>query len=202
MAFAIENLMEAIVPRKSDARGKMIRAAAELFQRQGYHGTGMAEILERSGAPKGSIYHHFPQGKEQIALEAVAHAGREIRALVAKCFANSGDSNEAFGCLAGSLATWFDTATNGTGCPIAAVLLDTSDASPALRDACGAAFRSWAYEVEMAALSWGYSSSDAAFLANATVMNMEGAWLMARATASSEPFQNAARICSVAARHR
>lgn len=187
------------MPRKSDAREKMIRAAAELFQRQGYHGTGMAEILARSGAPKGSIYHHFPQGKEQIALEAVAYAGKEIRAMVARCFASSSSADEALGCLATSLAKWFDTAPNGTGCPIAAVLLDTSGSSPTLRHACGKVFEGWADEIRAAALRWGYAAEGASSIASATVINMEGAWLMARASGSSEPFFDGARICSLVA---
>ncbi len=57
--------------RKSDARERAIAAAVELFRIQGYAATGLTQILEESGAPKGSFYFHFPRGKTQLAEEAV-----------------------------------------------------------------------------------------------------------------------------------
>jgi TetR/AcrR family transcriptional repressor of lmrAB and yxaGH operons len=61
--------------RRSDAREKAITTAARLFDRQGYHGTGLAQIIKESGSPRGSFYFHFPDGKEQLGIEAV-HAAR------------------------------------------------------------------------------------------------------------------------------
>ncbi|MGH8878596.1 MAG: TetR/AcrR family transcriptional regulator, partial [Stackebrandtia sp.] len=59
---------------KSDTRQRLVAAAAELLQRQGYHGTGMAQIVAESGAPRGSVYFLFPGGKEELAAEAIEAA--------------------------------------------------------------------------------------------------------------------------------
>ena len=61
------------MPRKSDARAHAIAAAERLFRLQGYTATGLTQILETSGAPKGSFYFHFPRGKAQLAEEAIDH---------------------------------------------------------------------------------------------------------------------------------
>jgi TetR/AcrR family transcriptional repressor of lmrAB and yxaGH operons len=64
--------------RPSKHRAAIIAAASRLFRRQGYAGTGVNDIVALSGAPKGSLYHYFPKGKEQIAEEAVLFAGRLV----------------------------------------------------------------------------------------------------------------------------
>ena len=62
----------------STAREKILQTASELMEKQGYHGTGLNEIIQKSGAPKGSLYYYFPEGKEQIASEAVLRAGQIV----------------------------------------------------------------------------------------------------------------------------
>jgi TetR/AcrR family transcriptional regulator, lmrAB and yxaGH operons repressor len=57
--------------RKTDARARAIAAATRLFRVQGYTATGLTQILQESGAPKGSFYFHFPRGKAQLAEEAI-----------------------------------------------------------------------------------------------------------------------------------
>lgn len=61
------------MPRKTDARARAIATAERLFRIQGYTATGLTEIIEESGAPKGSFYFHFPRGKKQLAEEAIDH---------------------------------------------------------------------------------------------------------------------------------
>lgn len=61
------------MPRKTDARAHTIAAAERLFRIQGYTATGLTQILETSGAPKGSFYFHFPRGKAQLAEETIDH---------------------------------------------------------------------------------------------------------------------------------
>lgn len=63
--------MYGTVKKKESTKEIILRTASELFQRQGYHGTGLNQIIEESGAPKGSLYYHFPNGKEEIAVEAI-----------------------------------------------------------------------------------------------------------------------------------
>jgi TetR/AcrR family transcriptional repressor of lmrAB and yxaGH operons len=64
--------------QEGEACARLLGTAADLFQRQGYHGTGLNQILAESGAPKGSLYHYFPEGKEALAAAALGRSGEEI----------------------------------------------------------------------------------------------------------------------------
>src|SRR3954462_12739303 len=66
------------MPRESDARRRMIESAAVLFRERGVQGTSFSDVLAHSGAPRGSIYHHFQGGKTQLAEEATRWAGEFI----------------------------------------------------------------------------------------------------------------------------
>ncbi len=67
----------------------MIRTAAGLFRAQGYHATGLNQVLAEGGLPKGSLYFHFPGGKEQLAVESLQRAGDELRAGIAETLAST-----------------------------------------------------------------------------------------------------------------
>src|SRR4030042_5839974 len=62
----------------SDTRSQILLAMARLIEKQGYHATGLNEIIRASGAPKGSVYSYFPEGKEQIGAEAILESGKII----------------------------------------------------------------------------------------------------------------------------
>src|SRR3954470_2455016 len=64
--------------KHGETRERLLRTAATLFRSQGYHGTGLNQVLAEGGAPKGSLYFHFPGGKEQLAVEAVELGGRQV----------------------------------------------------------------------------------------------------------------------------
>src|SRR3954447_12045048 len=66
------------MPRESDARRRMIESAAVLFRERGVQGTSFADVIAHSGAPRGSIYHHFQGGKTQLAEETTRWAGEFI----------------------------------------------------------------------------------------------------------------------------
>lgn len=71
----------------------MLDAATDLFQRQGLHATGVNQVLVRSGAPRGSLYFHFPGGKQQLAVEAVESAGRHVHELIEEILRRSRGEN-------------------------------------------------------------------------------------------------------------
>src|SRR6266568_3884850 len=70
------------MPRRTDSRARMIRAASELFRQRGYHATTFSDVVRDSGAPRGSTYFHFPGGKAELAREAIARAGDEMEEMV------------------------------------------------------------------------------------------------------------------------
>ena len=68
----------------------MLISAAELLRERGAAGVTIDEVLARSGAPRGSVYHHFPEGRNQILAEALAYAGEEITGVIDEAAANGG----------------------------------------------------------------------------------------------------------------
>lgn len=165
----------------------MIEAATTLFRRRGYEGVGVAELLSFSGAPRGSLYFHFPGGKEQIAIEAVTRAGLAVR-----------DGIRARGAITNSIEDYVETAFAGwsdnlqatdyeNGCIIALVGLEAASASPALKKAADDAFVSWEVELTDMAMSKGLDRERAQTFATSFICSVEGSIMMARTRNSVVP---------------
>ena len=145
----------------ADTRRRMIDSAAVLVARHGSRGTSFSEVLEASGAPRGSLYHHFPQGKEQLVHAAVEAAGGRSLALLA----------ELDGLPAGEVASRFLgmwrsllTATDfGVGCAVAGVTVDAE--SDALLERAGEVFRAWRSRLAELLAEGGVGADRAASLA-------------------------------------
>lgn len=172
---------------RGGTRTLMIRAAADLLQKRGYHGTGVAEILAQSGAPRGSLYHHFPGGKRQITVEAIAYA--------AQLFARDLDSaardavdidmccvSLSVLCKRDLLATQYEA-----GCPLAAVALDAPSHEDEIMDACRSGFALWADRVATHFERLGLGHARANHLANQFVRSLLGSAMAARVTRSTVP---------------
>src|SRR6266511_934567 len=155
-----------------DTRQRVVRTAAELFRRQGYHATGLNQILTASRAPKGSLYFHFPGGKEQMAVEAVAASGTEMCAYIRD-----------------PLATQLMTSGYLDGCPVAAVAQDAAGASEPIRTACAQAYATWLDAIEAALRGWGMQAERSALLAAVVLSSVEGALLLARVQCDTGPLR-------------
>ena len=128
---------------KIDSRQKILEAATRLFNIQGYHATGLNQILKESGAPKGSLYYHFPDGKEQLAVEAVNRMSDQIEADIKLALNQYDHALEAFQCHIDKIAKHFDENDLFEGLPIGLLAAETSLMSEPLRKACKAAFEGW-----------------------------------------------------------
>src|ERR1700743_3689083 len=105
-------------------RQPIINAAVTLFRRQGYTRTGLNDIVDFSGAPKGSLYHYFPLGKSSIAVAAVKEAGSRVAATLIKLAGECRSSGELLRRHAQLLAGWMQASGFRDGCPITTVLLE------------------------------------------------------------------------------
>src|SRR3954451_657160 len=175
------------MPRRSDGRQKMIESAAVLFRERGVHGTSFADVLEHSGAPRGSLYHWFPGGKAQLAEEATRHIGGVIAAGLASALEEKDPvaAVRAFARLYRDLLRGSDFAA---GCPIVSATLE-GDRSPGARDAAGAAFANWQELLADAYARRGVAPDRAASLAALTIAAIEGAIVLARAQRSVAPLE-------------
>ena len=117
-----------------DSRQRLLDTAARLFRVQGYHATGLNQIVDESQAPKGSLYHYFPDGKEQLAAEAMLNAGNSLRS---KLTALGGLSPaQAIDQLVEVSIEELISSDYRDGCPVATVALETNSSSESIRGVC------------------------------------------------------------------
>lgn len=185
------------MPRKSDAKNNLIAGSIRLFQRQGYNGTGLEQLLRESAAPKGSFYYHFPGGKQELAKAAIEQVGRQISGIIEQAIENRSPP-EAVRAAAKAFAKWFESTDFAGGCPITSVLLDTTPASSELREVCRQAFENWEAILKKHFTAQKFDAEDARLYAQTTVAAIEGAWILSRAKASVEPFKNVAEVIASA----
>jgi AcrR family transcriptional regulator len=175
----------------SDSRNQMIQSAALLFREHGYTGTGFRDVIEHSGAPRGSIYHHFPGGKEQLAAETVEWASAVIERKIADAV-EGGDPMTAVGIFVDAWREVLEDSNFRAGCPIVAVAAE-ADAGTAATAAAAAAFARWQDLIAHALLSAGVGRTDARRLATLVVAGIEGAILMCRVRHDIRPLRDVHR---------
>jgi TetR/AcrR family transcriptional repressor of lmrAB and yxaGH operons len=168
------------MPRTTTARTDAIATAARLFHQQGYHGTGLAQVLAESGAPKGSFYFHFPGGKAQLAVEAVQASSAVVEALITKAAERGDDPADVIRRFGRAVARWLERSNFEEGCAVATLAAEASATSPELREACKTAYASWRRLFAEALRRRGIGSVDARELATLIVAAIEGATLIAR----------------------
>lgn len=184
------------MPRPDHSRAALIDTAATLFRRQGYAATGLKQILDEAGANAGSLYHHFPQGKQQLAAAVVDTAGAAIEQLLRR-FLATGRS------VADIVDQWVDLLVasladdHRDGCPIEPIATESVNASPPVREACTRAFKGWCLAIEDRLRAEGWAASEAESVALAVISLIEGALILSRIAGDATALQSvkpAARV--------
>jgi len=171
-------------------RDEIVATAVRLFRRQGYAATGLKQLLDESGAPKGSLYHFFPGGKESVAVAAVEEAGSQVAAMI-ESLAESHSSPVGF--VRGYVqqyAAWMEESGFRSGCPIATTLLETSPESEPITDAGRRAIDGWIALITDVFGREGWNRRRARQEAEALVPAPEGAPSLSRVTSSVDPILN------------
>ncbi|MFJ8210423.1 TetR/AcrR family transcriptional regulator [Streptomyces sp. NPDC096033] len=176
---------------------RLAESMLELIQRHGYSGTGLNTVVEHAGAPKGSLYFHFPQGKEALGAKAVELAAARFGSLVADSARGSATPGEVVRRVIDELAGMLDGSDFQLGCPVSVVTLEMGAQSERLRDACAQAFESWIEPVSDLISASGRPRPAARALATAVVSMVEGAVIVSRAQRSTEPLYCAAQAITV-----
>lgn len=176
----------------AETRSRITGTAAVLMRRRGYHATGLAEVLARSEAPKGSLYHYFPGGKEQLASEAVREGARVVTEQITAAFAANTGLAGVLRTFAHGLAAGLSESGFQDGCPVATVTLDAASDSRIIAEACAAGFLEWRDAIAAELGRWGYAEGEAAKVAMLVLSAFEGALLVARATRDARPLHDVA----------
>ncbi|SDI50034.1 TetR/AcrR family transcriptional regulator [Desulfosporosinus hippei] len=174
---------------KNKSKDVLIKVASRLFRIRGYDGVGLNDIIEESGIPKGSLYHYFPKGKEQLAIEAINHTKEDVTSQIQEIFNRFADPTEAFQSHILELAENFMGNFDPLGMPIGTIAGEKYSTSEPIRIACQSAFESWQAVYITKLLASGYSekqSKDLSIVINAMV---EGGILLSLTTKTVKPLQ-------------
>jgi AcrR family transcriptional regulator len=191
MSMGIESIGE---PRtassdRRDGRKRLLNGARRLLAERGYAGMELRDVAARGEAPRGSIYHHFPGGKRQLAVEAATLEGNEIRAAIERSLEERGlgETLTMFGEMFRRRVT---DKPERLGCPVAAAALARPE-DPALAAVATAAFQSWEAPIAAALRSEGVDAGRADTFAGLVVSSIEGALIRARAAGDRAPLDSA-----------
>lgn len=169
----------------------MVSSAALLFRERGYSGTGFRDVIDHSGAPRGSIYHHFPDGKAQLAEETVRWAGEVIAHQLDRA-TRAGDPIAALRTFVAGWREVLEGSDFRAGCPVVAVAVEADAGDEALA-AAGDAFAEWERLIAKMLRDAGVSRAESARLATLTVAATEGAIVLCRARGNIRPLTTVAR---------
>jgi TetR/AcrR family transcriptional repressor of lmrAB and yxaGH operons len=168
-----------------EVKARMVDGAVRLLATRGLDGTSFSEVLELTGAPRGSVYHHFPEGKDQLIGSAVDLAGDRALALLERW--RGGDARDI---TTNFLGIWREILTRSkisAGCAVVAVTVATD--SPELLDRAAAVFRAWRGLLADLLESGGLGEADARRFAATLVAASEGAVVISRAEHDIEAFE-------------
>jgi TetR/AcrR family transcriptional regulator, lmrAB and yxaGH operons repressor len=174
----------------TNPRQRMIQSAALLMRERGVDATSFSEVLSRSSAPRGSIYHHFPGGKAQLIEEATRYAGN----FTASGLAAALGQDDPVAAVRAFTAGWIAILRGSdfaAGCPVVAASLE-GERSPGARDAAAAAFRRWEELLAGALEPHGLAPARARSIATLAISAIEGAVVLARAARSTAPLERVA----------
>ncbi|WP_234029441.1 TetR/AcrR family transcriptional regulator [Streptomyces sp. PsTaAH-124] len=175
-------------------RERMVFSAAQLIRRDGIAATGMRDVAAHAGAPRGSLQHYFPGGKEQLVDEAVAWAGQYAGRRVARFLAGLAEPapSALFAAMVGQWTDEYEATGELRGCPVAAATVECAQGGT-VRRTVAAAFATWCEPLAAALTELGVPSGRAPALATLMISSLEGAIVMARAEGGVAPLTTVAR---------
>jgi TetR/AcrR family transcriptional regulator, lmrAB and yxaGH operons repressor len=175
-----------------ETRARITAAASGLLRRRGYAATGVNEVVAASDAPKGSLYHYFPEGKEQLASEAIERSGRIVSNQIERVLAASDSMPHALRRFAGLLASNLERSDFRDGCPVGTTTLEMAAESGSLQHACGQSFEAWTEVIAARLRDEGRDPQGARRSAVLILSAFEGALMMARALRDVTPLHEVA----------
>jgi len=170
----------------------MIETTAILLSLQGYNATGLNQIIRESATPKGSLYFHFPGGKEELAVAALLAVGAETQHKVQSALQTSDQASDAIAAFVLVLADELQASDFCKGCPIATVAMEASATSDRLRQVCEQIYHSWFTPIEQKLIDSGFTAAESRAWTTLIWASIEGALLLSRTHRTVEPLETIA----------
>jgi TetR/AcrR family transcriptional regulator, lmrAB and yxaGH operons repressor len=187
------------MPRKSDSKDRMIAAARRLFREHGYLGTALSDVITESAAPRGSMYFHFPGGKEELATEVTLLHAADAIAKINRAAAASRTAARLIAAFIGRERDDIVTSNYREGCAMAPIVIESTPASDHLSDATRHAFQDLITTLAARLTEKGLPHDRAVQLATNVWSSVEGALILSRVLRSPEPFDMAIALLTAAA---
>ena len=181
-------------------KDRIMETTAQRFQRYGYTGTGLKQIVAEANAPFGSIYHHFPNGKAQLGEEVIRRSGQMYQELFEAIFDAAPDVVSATGDFFLGAAETLRQTDYADACPIETVALEVASTNEPLRQACADVFDGWITTATERLVGAGIPKRRARELAIHLIAALEGAFVLSRAMRSPEPLLAAGASATAAVR--
>jgi TetR/AcrR family transcriptional repressor of lmrAB and yxaGH operons len=178
------------------ARDRILTTTSQLMEEQGYFATGLNQIVQESGTPKGSLYYYFPEGKEQLTEEAIRQAGEMIAVQIEKAMDADDDAGGAIAGFIEALSYHVQASDCRLGGPLTTVALETANTSPRVNQVCQEMYQQWQQIIQNKLQRSGYTEDRAAALAVFINAAIEGGIILSRTTHSTEPLLGVARELS------
>jgi TetR/AcrR family transcriptional regulator, lmrAB and yxaGH operons repressor len=178
----------------TSTREQIIETTCGLLEAQGYHGTGLNQILRESGAPKGSLYYYFPEGKDELAAEAIERSAQILDERIRNHLAQHEQAAEAFRSLVELIAYHVEASGFRSGGPLMTVAMETATTNERLNLACREAYGRIQQAFEDKLKACGYPDESAAQLATFINASIEGGVIMSRTRHSGDPLRQIADL--------
>ena len=176
----------------SGTRDHIIDVTSKLLEAQGYHATGLNQIIAQSGAPRGSLYYYFPQGKEELTAEAVMRTGQLTAQRIAEQLAQIEEPGEALRQFIRNVAYHVERSGFEAGGPLSIVAMETVNSSERLNLVCRTAYQLLQQAFADKLLQSGYVQERAERLATFVTASLEGGIMLSRTNHSGEPLRSIA----------
>ena len=181
----------------SNVREHILQTTCNLMEEQGYHGTGLNEIVKESGAPKGSLYHYFPEGKEQITAEAVLQSGKATAERIQNGISGNSNAPKAIHDFVLNIADQVEASGFAAGGPLTAVAMETATKSERINVACREAYSLLETAFREKLLESGYSKVKANELGIFITASIEGGIILSRTYHTGDPLRSVAKYLKV-----
>ena len=178
-------------PKAGNTKSRILDATAELFMRYGYTGTGLKQIVAEANAPFGSLYHHFPGGKQELGVEVIHRSGAMYLELVMGVVDAAPDPVSGVrDCFSGA-AEVLRATDYADACPIETIALEVASSNEPLREATAQVFESWIVGASARFRAAGVDEQSARELAIMLITLLEGAFVLCRASRTTEALEAA-----------
>jgi len=176
----------------TNTRDQILETTCDLLENQGFHATGLNEIVRESGAPKGSIYYYFPEGKEEIISESVAYAGQRVAERIQAHLAGTEDPAQAVQSFVETIAHHVEASGFRAGGPLTIVASESATTSERINQSCQEAYTQLRNAFAEKLTRAGIESENAASLAWMITSAIEGGIILSRTYHTGDPLRQVA----------